>query len=422
MFDHIMSRTKKSLIAPLLLTPAALAMLAAPASAETNLYDWPVPDVPVVVVNNQNVIFMHKDGKPYRVYKYKGNKADGFHVTDMDADGTPDVVGVGSPTFVILGNGDPLWFNKKGCKIGLVADLVASETPDLMCADGRKIKILNYDNQLIWEMNPGRPFKKCRLGDTNGDQKADIECKAGKKILRIDGNGTLITSDGDDFMIGEAATPYEAHPAAGLSLLEEQTTFDFDKDGTAEEYLAIDDTLLTIESKSKPKPLSMIDIKGKPVGAMVKDIDADGTPEIIVSTSKDLFVLSPDGKRQDKFAINAAKYKRKPVAELRSVYTNGFADDDAAKASIDAMQDTLAKCYQGQLKKTQFAGSGQLVVMVTVDDQGKVKSVSKTHSEMADKKVDKCAMDKLKKAKPPAAAAGSEATINIQLYFTFRDS
>ena len=60
-------------------------------------------------------------------------------------------------------------------------------------------------------------------------------------------------------------------------------------------------------------------------------------------------------------------------------------------------------------------------MQVFVTDAGKIKQVSKLHSDIPDKKVVACVKKALGKTKPPKAAEGAEGSINITLAFSFRD-
>ena len=165
----------------------------------------------------------------------------------------------------------------------------------------------------------------------------------------------------------------------------------------------------------------MIEIGKKPLATLVKDLDGDGNMEIVVLTEKEVLVLSPDGKRKDRFSIDAKKYKRAPVADLQSVYANNFTDNEAAQKTIKAMEADLAKCYASTVKKSEFAGSGQLLLELKADKDGKVTKINKLHSEIAGKSVVSCAEKTLKKAKLPASAEDNTGTVNVTMYFTFRD-
>ena len=52
-------------------------------------------------------------------------------------------------TFVIGGDAAPRWFDKKGCKQGVLADIVADSKLDIACHDGKELKVLTFDNQFV---------------------------------------------------------------------------------------------------------------------------------------------------------------------------------------------------------------------------------------------------------------------------------
>lgn len=406
-----------------LMTASLLALLALPslAQAQTKLYDWPQPEAPVALVGDQGIIFLHPDGKPYRAYNVA--KGTTLHVVDMDRNGRPDIIGLGKPTFLISGDTSPMWFMDKGCKSAVVADIVADDKLDVACTDGKELKVYTHDNQFAWGIGIGRNLKNCRAGDTNGDNKAEIECQIGsKQYARFESGGSLVSADIDEPMIEEDALPFTPFSPAADAVFTEKTTYDLDMDGTAEEYLEMEDQLLVVKSRSKQKPLMMLEVKDPIQGALVKNLDQKEAPEIVILTSKELLVLSPEGKRQDRYPLKSSAYKRKPVADLQSVYANGFADNAAAQKAVTDIQEKLAACYASQLKKTQFAGSGRLLYQVKVDDKGKTTGLELMHSEIADGKVAKCAEGLLKKISYPAAAsADTPAALNVTILYTFRD-
>lgn len=389
-------------------------------ATDAALYETNNPDAPLMVVSDQGIIFLHKDGTPYRAYKVSKNTK--LHVTELNQDGKPDIIGIGKPTFAIGGDADTQWFDAKGCRYGALADIVADSKLDLACNTGKELKVLTYDNQFVWSLSIGRPLKQCYAGDTNGDQKAEVECKtSGKKYARFESTGKLIDANISEPMIDQEGVAYDPTTPLDASVFESKQTFDFDLDGTPEEYILMDDKLLVIKSKSRPKPLAMLELDAAPKALFINDMDGDKVQEVVALTDKKLYLLSVDGKRNASYSLKASSYKRKPLADLQSVYANGFADNEAAKKAITDVQDKLSSCYAGQLKKTQFAGSGKMLIQLKVDQDGKLTNTDLMHSEIADKKVGQCAIKNLKKASFPKASADS-ASINLTIYYTFRDN
>ena len=402
------------------LSAGAVLCAAASASAEgddVKLYDWPDETAPVMIVSDGGVIFLHRDGAPYRAYDWRGSDVESAHVTDIDRDGQPEVIGVGRPTFAVDSTADPMWSLKKGCKIGLVADIVADNKLDLMCSDGREIKVYTHDNQFVWALSIGRRFTSCEAGDTNGDLKADLECKIGSRIARIDGEGKLITAEAEESMIPEASEPYEPFAAVGEEVLTSDPTFDLDGDGEAGESLLVEGDKLILRAEGKPA-LATIELGAKPQAALVKNLDGEGPAEVVVVAGGKIWVVDGEG-RKDSYSLQAKKYGREPLAQLQSVYANGFADDAAAKAKVEQLQDDLSSCYARQVKRSEFAGSGKLLLKLSVDGEGEVTGVERVHSEIADKSVVQCAMKKLEGVEP-GAAEGDSASINITMTYTFR--
>lgn len=343
-------------------------------AAEPRVYDWPSESVPVLVEDDSGVLFVGKDRSVYRVYDWKqskGEKSDGLYLIDLDKDGKPEVVGAGKPTFVLDVDGDPVWFRKQGCDQVLIADVAVDEKLDLVCVDGTKVEVFTHDGQKAFEVSIGKRFEWCHAGDINGDLKADVECKIRGKnaYTRID--------------------------VAGQSVLAAEAD----------------------ASEVNPKELEEF----APAGAEIsKDLDGDGKAEKVAIDGKDIVVTPGEGGEAARFPVNAKKYKRTPVAELRSVYANNFEDDAAAQKAVNVLQGKLDNCYAGPVRKNQFAGSGQVLFEVHVGPDGKLQQVKQLHSEIADASVAKCALGVLKKGDYPKAN-GDAAKINVMLFYTFRD-
>lgn len=346
------------------------------ASAQT-VYDMPSKEAPVMVHDGSGIVFLGKDAAVYRAFSWKAAKgAETFDllVTDMNKQGGPEIIGAGKPTFVLNQNADPVWFLDKGCDQVLVTDIAADPTLDLLCLAGNEMSVYTHDGQLIWRAKVTQRLDSCKAADINGDLKAEIECKikGSKKLTRFDGATGQVLAAGTDASEVEE-TVYNRFAAV---------------EGTEEGVL------------------------------LKKDLTGDGTEETVTVSKKEITVSTAEGAK--KFNVDAKKYKRTPVAEIKNVMANGFESAEVGQNAVRDLNDKLAACYSSQVRKNQFAGQGEVLMEVKVDGKGKVSNANLLHSGLADASVSKCAVDVLKKGKYPAAT-GESANINVRLFFTFVD-
>jgi len=345
------------------------------ASAQT-VYDLPSKEAPVMVHDKSGIIFLGKDAQVYRAFSWnapRGAETFDLLVTDLDRDGKPNIIGAGKPTFVLNHDGDPMWYLDKGCDQVIVQDIAADPKLDVMCLLGTELSIYTHDGQLIWRAKLTQRLEECKAADINGDLKADIECKirGTKKYTRFDGaNGQVLAASTDAPEIEE-----------------------------------------TVYTRTVP-------VEATEEGTMLKkDLTGDGKQETITVSAKEITVSGEAGAK--KFSTNAKSYKRSPVAELKSVMANGFEDTNAAQKVVNDLNDKLASCYAAQVRRNQFAGQGDVLMEVKVDDKGKATNVNLLHSGLADASVAKCATGLLEKAKYPASTGSG--SINIRMFYTFKD-
>lgn len=384
---------------------------------DARLYDWPDETAPVLVTSDKGLVFLHQDGKPYRAYNFKAGKGGGVIITDMDGDSKPEIVGAGKPTFVLSTNTSAKFSRKEGCGQVILADFVGDKTLELMCSSGSIMRVLTYDGQRAWEINVGARFGTCKVGDVNGDLHPDIECARGKKIVRFDAEGKLMDAAADSSQIENPKESYTPTESVDLSAAEGKGKQDLTGDGKNEAIELIDGNLVVRGEDNKL--LSTTKLDGKPQAVLVKNLDGKGASDIIVLTDKTIHVIDPLGKASATYSLNARSYKRAPTVEYAGLSAAGFADESAARAAAEKAQDKLAKCYISEMKKSEFAGSGQLLANVFVDAKGKITGVQAL-TELASPTVPKCVKDTLKKIKLPAASA-DKATLSVTLKFDFRD-
>lgn len=401
-------------------TTAITLLFAATVNAQT-LYDWSSTQAPVVIHDGGTLFFIGKDKTVWRVYKWappKGKELPSAFFTDLDGDGKPDIVGSGKPTFALDHDGNPRWFHTAGCTQAMVANTWGDRNPEVVCLSGRTLSNHTFDWQDIWSISLGQTWTSCMVGDVNGDLKADIECAISgtKRVSRIDGQtGEVLAATADTAELTESLNP---SITAATSALEGNQTFDLNGDGTKSETLTIDGN--TVVVRAGTTVLATLNLSAVPTGAIVKDLDGDKKPEVIAVSKSKVAIWSFGDEKPAVFALTSSSYRRAPVAQLESVYANGFEDNTAAQATVNGLSDKLANCYASQVRANQFAGVGRALLSVNVDNAGKVTGVERTHSEIADSKVVTCAQGVLKAGKYPKATDAT-AAVNITITFTFRD-
>ncbi len=412
-----------------LLGAGLLAASAGQAMAQgPELYDWPDADAPVLVRTSSGVLFVGKDKKPLRAYSWKANtgaRHTPVYLVDMNQDGKPDVVGAGTPTFVLKTNSDPAFALDKGCRQVIVADFVADKKLDVLCVSGRDLQVYTHDGQTAWKLTPGKNLDWCRAADINGDLKADIECKyqGGNQYVRVDGNSgevSVLTSSETEIEDDAAAPLTLAEPVKDATLLEGNTKVDLTGSGSKSNTITVDGKTLTISSSEAGVLPVSVDTKDEVLTALVKDLDGDGTQELVALTKNRVFVISAGGKEVESFSSDAKRFKRFPLADLSSVYANGFENDEEAREAVAKNQDKLSQCYKSRVQKNPYTGIGRMLIQVSVDGAGKVKGVQQMHSDLGDAQVEKCARDVLQKVSFPKAA-GESASVNVNMTYTYRD-
>ncbi|MBA2664323.1 MAG: AgmX/PglI C-terminal domain-containing protein [Bradymonadaceae bacterium] len=396
-------------------------------ASEPELYDWPDAEAPLLVRTASGVLFVGKDKKPLRAYSWKANSGarhTPLYLVDLSRNGKPEVLGAGSPTFVLRANSDPAFSLEKGCKQVIVADFVADKKLDVMCLTGKELQIYTDDGQMAWKSTPGKNIDWCRAGDINGDLKADLECKyqGANQYVRIDGNSGQVTvqSTSETEIEDGAIELSHAEPVADKELLEGTKKLDLNGDGSKGENLLIDGKALVIQSSAAGAAPVRIETKNEVIAVFAKDITGDKKLELIALTKSDVFVISEGGSEVVSFSNDAKRYKRFPLADLASVYANGFEDDEQAREAVNKIQDNLSQCYKARVQKNPYTGIGRLLIQVNVDGSGKASGTQQMHSDLGDAQVEKCARDILQKASYPNAS-GESATLNVNMTYTYRD-
>ncbi len=419
-----------------MVTLAAMLLAGATSASATEgrLYDWSSSEAPVLVENEHGLIFLGKDREPWRAYHWdraEGDEHDGSYIVDMDNDGKHEMIGAGDPTFKLEQDSHPEWSLEKGCDQVIVADFGAGKSLDLMCQRGSHVAIYTHDQQKIWSADMGVTMDWCRAGDINGDLQADLECKyrGRESFIRIDSEGEILAQGTEETEIPEDAVDLDEAQPVGAEILEGEREFDLNGDGTAEESLLADGEAVVLQSRSKDKAVARIELDGKPASAIVKNLDGEGTPEIVILTDSSIVVADGSGEKLGTYSANAREYERYPVANLDNVYARDFSDTEKAQQTVRDAQSDLAGCYERRVRGTLVVSTGQVIWKVYVDENGEVSGTEQMHSDLGDETVESCALDVLKGLDYPAAKkaedseeeSSNRATVNVTLKFTFAD-
>jgi hypothetical protein len=423
---------------PALAAGLAILGLAATVSAQDDsddgkdLYDWPAKEAPVMVHDAGSVVFIGADREPYRAYSWDaadGDKIKSTFIMNLDNEDGDDVIGVGKPTFALKTNSDPMWNIEAGCDQLIIANFYeADDRLELMCRRGTTISILNDQKEKVWSTNMGVRMDWCRAGDINGDLKADLECKyrGREAYVRIDSSGEFITQESEETKLTDSDVSHpRPDPVDASGLLSGKDTVDLNGDGQRNETLNAKGSKLVFGSTAKKEPTATVDLGGKITTALVKNLDGEGTQEIVAIAGDKIVVLSGAGEKLGTYAADAREYRRYPVADLQSVYAQGFTDNAKAQKVVEEAKKKLGACYERRVRGNLFVRIGEVIMKPHVDADGDVTNVEKIHSGIRDKQVERCATNVLEDLDYPKASTedgnDGKANVNIVMKFTFAD-
>lgn len=417
------------------LSVALVALLAlsvpAVATAEGSLYDWQSKDAPVMVTNDSGVFFVSSEQKVNRAYSWdraSGENKQDLYVVDLDNKGGFEVVGAGDPTFALNSSGDPFWTLEEGCDEVIVADFAADDKLDIMCNRGTAVHIFTWDRQKVWSLDPEISIDHCRGGDVNGDLKMDLECVFQRRDewIRIDSSGKILAESSSEQEIPEDGIDLDEAQPVSKKVWTGEREYDLNGDGATEESIAADGSSIVIQSRSKKSAVARTDLGGTVEAAMVKNIDNEGSPEIVALTSSDIVILDEKGEVVEKFPANTRSYSRKPVADFESVYARKFSDKKKATEAVRAAEEDFASCYADEVRANFPTGTGQVILKGYVGADG-LENIEMMHSAINDSDVEKCAQDVLRGLDFPKPASADDeesdeqATLNVVINYTFED-
>lgn len=399
---------------------------ASTAAAETKVYDWPDEQTPVLIHNDSGILLIGGEKKPLRAFTWSKNSGEydqPLRLLDLNGDGTPQIIGSGTPTFVTDASGEPIFNFEDGCNQVVTADLVDGSNLDLVCVGRTEVRVHTPRGSRAWSADIGRAIDWCRAGDLTGDTSHDLECeyRGGGQFVRFRGDGEVLTTSAEETGIADYGRDLDFVDPSTDAVFTGEESFDVDGDGSAGETLHAVDGALEIRKRGEEEPVARIDTAGDVVAAVVKDLDEDGQPEIVAVTDRRLYIISEGGEEVADFSADASDYSRVPHAEFAGLHTNGFGDsDDEVKEAVRAVQDDIAQCYGRRMRTAPFAGSGRFIMQVFVGEDGAVQQVNRRHSGIGDDTIEDCAENAIRGVDFPGAEEG-RAMVNVNIMFSFRD-
>lgn len=398
-------------------------------ASEGAIYDWPSEDAPVLVENDTGVILIGEDAEPRRAFSWSGNDGDHdqpLRLTDMSGDGTPEIVGSGNPTFVLNASGEPIFSFEDGCRQVVIADVVQGSNRDLICVHRQEVRVYTDRGRFAWSVNAGRNLDWCRAGDLTGDTRDDVECKfqGADQFIRLGSDGSVLEGGAERAGLEDATESLDSpSPSVEDFWSDEEGSLELDGDDGVGATVTIEDNTLIIRRAAGDgdEEVTRQALQGTPKGAVIKDLDGEGTQALVLLTESRIYAVTEGGQTLNDYSADAGSYNRVPYAELNSVYVNGFGEaGEEAREAVKAVQDEIAQCYGSRLRQAPFVGSGRFIMQVIVNEDGSVENVQKRHSGVRDSEIEDCAVEAVRGAGYPGTEEG-QGTININVVFTFRD-
>ncbi len=397
-------------------------------ASDTAIYDWPDDEYPVVIENSSGVFMIHgEEGKPTRAFSWRENSGDhdkGRRFVDMTGDGLPEIVGSGTPTFITDSKGLPRASFEDGCRQVWVANIVGRTDLDLVCVKRQGIEVYTGEGRPGPSVSLGRNIDFCRVGDITNDTTNDVECKysGSNQFVRLEYNGDVfdvLNPSAEQARLEDVEETIDAWPAVQEAVWTGEQAFDLSGDGAAEETIHFSGGAVEIHSRVEKEALARIEVQGTPEAAIVKDLNGDGSMQIVAVTDQRIYVIGEAGEDVAHFSANASRYTRQPRAKYRSINVNGFEDNEAVRELVKGVKDDIGQCYGSRLRSAPFAGTGRHVVRVMVGEDGSVDQVQQRHSDVRDSTIESCANNALERINYPAPEASG--LVNANIIFTFVD-
>lgn len=363
----------------------------------------------------------------YRIYHYKplgSGSRERVRVVDLDNDGSPEIIGIGKPSFGLDSTGNPVWDYAEGCSQLGVGDLLDTPEKEVACVHGKKLSTLAYNGPVLWEVEiTGAKMKDLGVAmlDTD-DGKEDLEFSVGDQVWRYKGDGSLL-GDGFEERRTQPQDAWAAQAEALVALMGGTELVDLDGDGSATETLHVQGAKLVLRKQATDAPLGEYTaptgaIRSLAVGALLGE---EGKPAVIVGGEGLVAVLGPDAKPLAEVRVDFRRSARAAKVEFVGVNAVGFADTDAATKPLTAHAAQVSTCYEKRHRAYSLTRQGKVMLKFDVKPDGRVGTTEIIYTTLNDPRVSGC----IRKAAarwtfPKPAEPGAHVTAD--LLFTWTDT
>ncbi len=407
------------------LAPLALLLTAAPALADdghiTFLTEFGTGDRPMVLAaSDRGIALIGPGGQLFRTFRHDQVARDGTEqpflwVDDIDNDRADEIVGAGSPSFVIEANGDPVW-GMRDCTQFFLGDFIDSSNQEVFCRRASEMEVRSNDGQEYFRWSGrGYTIGDCYADDYDGDGQLEVNCALG--------GDSLLSFDLEFAEPEEVDQPVAPATQRGVDRSRSQAA----ASGTALRVGARSITLGyaggSILVSADGAQIAAVPVSSPAIySAAAADLDRDGTPEIYVGGVDAVYVLGADGALLHTVAANPDTTRRDARVSIRSATANGLenSDRDAIRAVVDGSMDRLTSCYSNRMGADQFTRVGEMLWELTVGSSGSVSDTNKRHSSLRNSELDSCVGGVLEDLRFSPATDGS-GIVNVTLEFDFVD-
>lgn len=407
---------------------AALTATAASAYAEdgtiTYLHELGTSERPMVLAaSDRGVVLIGADHTVFRAFHHEQTAREGvaqpfLWVEDIDGDREDEIVGAGSPSFVIETNGDPQWGVLDGCSQYFIGDFIDDRNIEVFCRGERSMRVWSWDGQPWFEWT-GRGYSigDCYADDFDSDRKMEVACSlTNGNHLQFD-----IEYDGPEERDGEVP---EVRNTGGIS------TNRVSQNASGERALQLGDREVTlgfsggsIQVSADGAPIASLPVGSSAIhSALSADLDNDGQNEIYVGGDDEVYVIAADATLAATVPANPNSMTRDARVELNSATANGLenSDRDAIGEIVGGAMDDVRGCYASRMGADQFTRVGRMLYQLTVDGNGRVSGSRKLHSDLGNEALEGCVEDELEALRFSPATAGS-GMVSVTMSFDFVD-